>query len=148
MYENLADGHRKLTFGLILIIVGVIHIGVADAGNQYAYTIQYYDVPIDHFSFSSNYTFKMRWGQWIDIALLIDISTRHITTSFLIIIHCRHARYLTNDTYKRNSRSPIFFYTGNEGSIELFAQNTGFMWEIAEEFGASLGSHDHSCIYR
>lgn len=44
-----------------------------------------------------------------------------------------------NDTFQRDSDSPIFFYTGNEGNIELFAANTGFMWEIAQEFGASLG---------
>lgn len=50
-------------------------------------------------------------------------------------------RYLINDTFwDKKDKSPIFFYTGNEGSIELFAQNTGFMWEIAEEFKATLGN--------
>lgn len=44
-----------------------------------------------------------------------------------------------NDTYSRGERnSPIFFYTGNEGDIELFAENTGFMWDIADEFKATL----------
>lgn len=48
--------------------------------------------------------------------------------------------YLTNDSYsKNNDDSPIFFYTGNEGDIELFAQNVGFMWETAKEYKASLG---------
>lgn len=52
----------------------------------------------------------------------------------------RLCRYLINDTYwDKHNDSPIFFYTGNEGNIELFAQNTGFMWEIAEEFKATLG---------
>ena len=27
---------------------------------------------------------------------------------------------------------------GNEGDIEAFAQNTGFMWDIAEEFHAMV----------
>lgn len=53
----------------------------------------------------------------------------------------RTRRYLINDSYwDKNDNSPIFFYTGNEGSIELFAQNTGFMWEIAAEFKATLGN--------
>ncbi|XP_055322628.1 lysosomal Pro-X carboxypeptidase [Sitodiplosis mosellana] len=53
-------------------------------------------------------------------------------------------RYLTNDTFSKDDRkSPIFFYAGNEGNIETFAQNTGFMWEIAEEFGASIVFAEH-----
>uniref|UniRef100_A0A915LN07 Uncharacterized protein n=1 Tax=Meloidogyne javanica TaxID=6303 RepID=A0A915LN07_MELJA len=35
------------------------------------------------------------------------------------------------------------FYTGNEGSIEGFAENTGFMWDIAPEFGAAIVFAEH-----
>ncbi|KAI3471783.1 hypothetical protein Pfo_028436 [Paulownia fortunei] len=49
-------------------------------------------------------------------------------------------RYLINDKYwggaKKNS--PIFVYTGNEGDVEWFAQNTGFMFETAPHFKALL----------
>ncbi|RWW87831.1 hypothetical protein BHE74_00003320 [Ensete ventricosum] len=31
---------------------------------------------------------------------------------------------------------PIFFYCGNEGDIEWFAANTGFVWDIASRFSA------------
>uniref|UniRef100_A0AC35GYF3 Uncharacterized protein n=1 Tax=Panagrolaimus sp. PS1159 TaxID=55785 RepID=A0AC35GYF3_9BILA len=51
-------------------------------------------------------------------------------------------RYLINlDSYKPGG--PIFFYTGNEGSIEGFAENTGFMWDIAPKFGAAVIFAEH-----
>ncbi|MCP9258285.1 Lysosomal Pro-X carboxypeptidase [Dirofilaria immitis] len=36
-----------------------------------------------------------------------------------------------------------FFYTGNEGNIELFAQNTGLMWDLAPEFNAAVVFAEH-----
>lgn len=51
--------------------------------------------------------------------------------------------YLVNDSYVHNNNGPILFYTGNEGDIELFAQNTGFMWEIAPELNALLIFAEH-----
>uniref|UniRef100_A0A5B6ZVA8 Putative lysosomal Pro-X carboxypeptidase-like n=1 Tax=Davidia involucrata TaxID=16924 RepID=A0A5B6ZVA8_DAVIN len=54
-------------------------------------------------------------------------------------------RYLINDTYwggaKKNA--PIFVYMGNEGDIEWFAQNTGFMFETAPHFSALLVFIEH-----
>jgi hypothetical protein len=48
---------------------------------------------VDHFSFTSNATFRLR--------------------------------YLQNATYwRKHQAQPMFFYTGNEGDIEMFAQNT------------------------
>jgi len=52
-------------------------------------------------------------------------------------------KYLVNDTYWNSNGGPIFFYTGNEGNIESFAENTGFMWDIAPEFGAMLVFAEH-----
>ena len=53
-------------------------------------------------------------------------------------------RYLINDTYWDKTRSgPIFFYTGNEGDIEAFAQNSGFMWDSAPLFSALLVFAEH-----
>jgi len=52
-------------------------------------------------------------------------------------------RYLVNKTFWHNPTDPIFFYTGNEGSIDLFAQNTGFMWDIAPQFNAMLVFAEH-----
>jgi len=49
-------------------------------------------------------------------------------------------RYLINDTYWGGAKNnaPIFVYMGNEGDIEWFAQNTGFMFETAPYFKALL----------
>ncbi|KAL8517724.1 hypothetical protein ACS0TY_015814 [Phlomoides rotata] len=54
-------------------------------------------------------------------------------------------RYLVNDKYWGGPRnnSPIFLYTGNEGDIEWFANNTGFMYEIAPHFQALLVFIEH-----
>ena len=49
-------------------------------------------------------------------------------------------RYLINDKYwgGADKLAPIFVYTGNEGDIEWFAQNTGFMFDTAPHFQALL----------
>ncbi|XP_052172978.1 uncharacterized protein LOC127788569 [Diospyros lotus] len=54
-------------------------------------------------------------------------------------------RYLINDTFwdGPKNNAPIFVYTGNEGEIEWFAQNTGFMFEIAPHFKALLVFIEH-----
>ena len=50
-------------------------------------------------------------------------------------------RYLVNDDYwTPNKKQPVFFYTGNEGSIDSFASNTGFMNEFAAKERVKLYS--------
>ncbi|XP_066919174.1 lysosomal Pro-X carboxypeptidase-like [Clytia hemisphaerica] len=51
-------------------------------------------------------------------------------------------RYLVSDTYYKPG-GPVFFYTGNEGDIAWFCNNTGFMWDIAPEFNALLVFAEH-----
>ncbi|XP_034024350.1 lysosomal Pro-X carboxypeptidase [Thalassophryne amazonica] len=52
-------------------------------------------------------------------------------------------RYLVADKHWHQQGGPILFYTGNEGDITWFCNNTGFMWEIAEELGAMLVFAEH-----
>lgn len=51
-------------------------------------------------------------------------------------------RYLVNDSYYSDNR-PIFFYTGNEGDISMFAQNTGFMFDLGKKIGALIVFAEH-----
>jgi len=52
-------------------------------------------------------------------------------------------KYLINDEHWNRTGGPIFFYAGNEGAIELFADNSGFMFDIAPEFQAMLLFAEH-----
>lgn len=63
-----------------------------------------------------------------------------------------HFNYENHDEFKQKllvnlkhwkEGSPIFFYTGNEGPIEGFADNTGFIFEIAEQFKAGIVFAEH-----
>ena len=38
---------------------------------------------------------------------------------------------------------PLFFYTGNEGAIEEFYDNTGFLFELAQNFSALIVFAEH-----
>lgn len=51
-------------------------------------------------------------------------------------------RYLINAKYHLKE-GPVFVYTGNEGDISIFAQNTGFMFDIAPTFNALLVFIEH-----
>jgi len=48
-----------------------------------------------------------------------------------------YQKYLVNSHYWHRG-APIFVYTGNEGDIEWFAANTGFLLDIAPKFRALL----------
>lgn len=54
-------------------------------------------------------------------------------------------RYLINSDHwgGASTKSPIFVYTGNEGFIEWFTENTGFMFDIAPQFKALLVFIEH-----
>uniref|UniRef100_A0A8D0BQC7 Lysosomal Pro-X carboxypeptidase n=1 Tax=Salvator merianae TaxID=96440 RepID=A0A8D0BQC7_SALMN len=52
-------------------------------------------------------------------------------------------RYLVVDRHWNEDTGSVLFYTGNEGDITWFANNTGFMWNIAEELNAILVFAEH-----
>ena len=49
-------------------------------------------------------------------------------------------RYARGD---EKAPGPIFFYTGNESPVEEYINNTGLMWELAEQFGALIIFVEH-----
>lgn len=71
---------------------------------------------------------------------------------YLADVPVDHVGYGTTDTftlkYLYNNASyapggPIFFYAGNEGQVELFANNTGIMYDLAPLFNAMLVFGEH-----
>lgn len=109
MFNN---NNRVFAFYLFILIIVLTKTGYCN-GQPFKYETKEFEVPVDHFNFALNNTFKLR--------------------------------YLYNDSYidKQSAKMPLFFYTGNEGDIESFAQNTGFMWELAKQYRACVVFAEH-----
>lgn len=89
--------------------------GTSNSTAAKPFTAHYFRQELDHFTFTPNASMAFR------------------------------QKYLVNDTFWRRptggagkGAGPLFVYTGNEGDIEWFATNTGFMFDIAPKFGALL----------
>ncbi|XP_021718453.1 lysosomal Pro-X carboxypeptidase-like isoform X2 [Chenopodium quinoa] len=81
--------------------------------SSYKYKTQYFTQQLDHFSFQDSGNFSQRY--------LIN----------------------ADNWVGAQRKGPIFMYCGNEGDIEWFASNSGFIWEIAPRFGAMLLFPEH-----
>lgn len=55
----------------------------------------------------------------------------------------------TTEKYWKNTSHALLFYTGNEGPIDQFWNNTGFIFEAAEQLDALVifGEHVSNCLY-
>ena len=49
---------------------------------------------------------------------------------------------ITDDRFYQKG-GPVIFYTGNEGAIELFCENTGFAREAGEKLNAKIIFMEH-----
>jgi len=52
-------------------------------------------------------------------------------------------RYLVSDKYWTKGVGPILFYTGNEGDITSFWDNTGFVFELAQKMNGLIVFAEH-----
>nr|CAI5861190.1 unnamed protein product [Callosobruchus analis] len=95
----------KIAFSLILLQTNLCFCPA-----EHSYETKTLDVPLDHYTFSSNKTFKLR---------------------YLITSKC-HIK-----------GGPVFVYTGNEADIELFARNTGFIFDMASVFNALVRTKEN-----
>ena len=74
--------------------------------------------------------------------VFVDQILDHFNLDSSSELHTFSQRLLINtDHWKPNGA--VFFYTGNEGDIELFAENTGFIFEIAPAFDAAVVFAEH-----
>ncbi|KAG5897246.1 hypothetical protein JTB14_013150 [Gonioctena quinquepunctata] len=77
----------------------------------------------------SEYSFDVR---------LADVPLDHFST----LNKTFKLRYLVNGQHHVKG-GPVFLYTGNEGNIFMFAQNTGFIFDIAPVFNALIVFVEH-----
>lgn len=69
----------------------------------------------------------------------VEVPLDHFTTSNSTTFKIR---YMVNGNYHIKG-GPIFIYTGNEGDISMFVENTGFLCEISPVFNALLVFVEH-----
>ncbi len=93
------------------------------------YTTQF----LDHFNSRDDRTFQQRF--------LLN-GKRDIFTFNLIREKFNFCFFSKDDSFDPEN-GPIFFYAGNEGDIESFWNNTGFMFDIAPMFQALVVFPEH-----
>ena len=79
-------------------------------------TTHFFEQPLDHFAFPSSPPGST--GFW-------------------------RQRYLVHESFFDPQKGVVFFYTGNEGDVTLYADHAGLMWEQAAAFNALLIFAEH-----
>ncbi|KAE9549029.1 hypothetical protein FO519_007759 [Halicephalobus sp. NKZ332] len=83
------------------------------------------------------------WGQsTVDATSTTDSSTTPVTDDGSGILGLQISLYLYNMSFYEPGGT-IFFYPGNEGNVESFAQNSGIIWDLAPMFKAAIIFVEH-----
>ncbi len=82
-------------------------------------------------------------SKYVDLCNQFSFFTQSVDHFGFNLIDTYQQRYIISDKYWQGSDNPIFFYTGNEGDIQWFCENTGFVWEQAEQLGALVVFAEH-----
>ncbi|KAJ0405963.1 hypothetical protein P43SY_005529 [Pythium insidiosum] len=104
----------------------------ADASNC---TVRWFDQKVDHFGWTAAAVAAALDGE---AGVANDTANSSKPMTF-------RQRYLVNDDHwnPQDPKAPIFFYTGNEGDVTLYANHTGLMWENAASFRALIVFAEH-----
>lgn len=90
--------------------------------------------------------------EWYSQKVLMNDLLLVLMNENAFVIEVDHFSYANQDRFDQRyiistdhwcDGCPIFFYTGNEGDVTAFVQNTGFMWENAKQFKAMVLFAEH-----
>ena len=99
-----------------------------------SYSTSYYTQPLDHFDSSNKWTFKQK---------VLTASKKKFAKC------CEGSRlnvhFIVDEYWKKDV---MLFYSGNEAAIEMFYENTGFMFELAQQFEALVVFAEHVSGHR
>lgn len=138
--------YRRTTPSVLLLGLMLLSLGADQPSGQHStdpeYREYYFEQLLDHFNFESygNKTFHQRF-------LMSGGLSPGAHSSCPRPVPCGSGLTTITppptDKFWKQPKGPIFFYTGNEGDVWVFANNSGFLVELAQQQEALLIFAEH-----